>query len=83
MKLNAVNAAFSILEGGYHLAGRSRNTKSLWQSRNVIAVAHPNVEFERELVDQGRFTAQNFYASMPVFTSSGRFAPSSYPVRVR
>src|SRR5689334_1153288 len=50
MKLNAINAALGVLEGRRKVPGSCRRPKSIGRTRDMIAMAHPDIEFERQLV---------------------------------
>ena len=55
VKLHGVNVFFAFSIAVTTFAGRRRLLKTFGQVRNVVAVAHPNVEFKRQIVEKVRF----------------------------
>ena len=51
MKLDAVNTACRVFDSGDDIAGRRGCLKAVGQTGHMVAVAHPDVEFEREFVE--------------------------------
>src|SRR5258706_2532517 len=77
VKLDAINTAFRTFNGRDDLAGRRGRLKSVGQPRDMVTVAHPDVQLEGELVKYGRLAAQNLELCMAVFTPRRRLTRSS------
>jgi hypothetical protein len=74
VKLDAVDRSGFVFDGGDDVAGRRRCRKSAGQPGHVVAVAHPNVELEGKLVEQGGLAAQHLERRGAVLAPRGRLA---------
>ncbi|MCV6003741.1 hypothetical protein OFO99_30325, partial [Escherichia coli] len=77
MKLDAINIAFGTFHCGYDVAGRGGLAKSGRQFDNVVAMAHPDIEFKRQFIEEQRFAAQHFQFGMAVFAAFGGFGAAA------
>ncbi len=74
VELNTIDAAPVVLHRRNDIAGRCCFMKARRHLGDVVAVAHPGVELERQFVEEFCRAAEDFYFCMAVFAARGRFA---------